>query len=243
MLPNNIIHFKSLSGSHQNDNSRIEGLQPKGSSGLMIMFGVSHTLTGGTFTPLRFAHGGKGPNNQYNPTREASGAKISGLGIWGHATTASRGYPAQQGWLADGSNAAYKWAGNGTTGFLAFEFKASNLVTGPEYYGWAKVENTDGGPWNDLELLGYAYSDNPNFQTGQTVATARTGDIESLLAMGSVSNLLALLEDPQSKLAAMPTSSFRFSFLMPVESLRLEVARSVPRQPGQPWESAHEEIA
>ncbi len=104
-------------------------------------------------------------------SRLAAGAKIGSQ----HLLSAYHGL------LAAGSNhAPFGWAGTGTVGFLAFEF---TLGTTPEY-GWIQIKNLGnvngrGGnsPYvNDLELIDYAYSDDPNFATGQTAPpTAWTG--------------------------------------------------------------------
>ena len=127
--------------------------------------------------------------------RVAGGAKISGLGIQGFATSAAASFSNQNLALASGSHAGFPWAGNGANGFLAFEFKATQA--GPQYYGWAQVKNTDGGPWNDFELLGYAYSDNPNFLTGQT--TTPEPATLGLLAMGAHMGLYGGLREESRK--------------------------------------------
>ncbi len=52
------------------------------------------------------------------------------------------------------------------------------------------MKNTDGGPWNDYELISYAYSNDPNFITGQTTATPEPATM-GLLALGAVGLLAA----------------------------------------------------
>ena len=124
----------------------------------------------------------------YAAEKLAAGLKIATQNIAGYATAAARSFDTQT--LGFAKGAAGPWSGSGTTGFLAFEFKTT--PTGPQLYGWAKVQNTDGGPWNDLELISYAYSDNANFQTGQTAAITPEPATLGLLAMGAVGLLAAL---------------------------------------------------
>ena len=89
--------------------------------------------------------------------------------------------------LAGGTNPSPMQFLPGTTGFLAFEFK----LGATQEYGWARLTNIPnsngrGGNTsnvNDIKIVDLAYSDSPNFLTGQTAvpepATA------GLLALGA----------------------------------------------------------
>jgi hypothetical protein len=132
---------------------------------------------GGTERVVGFNAGG----NNYM-SRLGSGVKIAtqhfGPNTFGNIDMAS---------LNQGGN--FKWGGAaGLTGFLGFEF---SINSGPEMYGWVQLENTTGSPKNGLEILGYAYSTDPTFVTGQTMAPVPEPASLALLATGAV-GLLAM---------------------------------------------------
>ncbi len=89
--------------------------------------------------------------------------------------------------LAGGADPAPMQFLPGTTGFLAFEFK----LGATQEYGWVRLTNIPnsngrGGNTpnvNDINVVDLAYSDDPNFKTGQTAVPepATVG----LLALGS----------------------------------------------------------